>query len=127
MNSNSSYYFLVFIVIGVFALSVIPSLKKSFAQASRVLVINTLKKVQADMFYISIEQGDFYRACSGSAASANIELILETGNAISCTVSDNYQNMAVSAQLKAGEFYCVDSNGFSGEVYQSAQGGHCSN
>lgn len=124
---GQSYYFLIFLLIGIFALSSVPFLVGAFSHASDQIIIGNMKKVQADLFFYKIDQGSFYHACiKGDVTTLQYIVLLESSNGLSCSTTSDYQNIALTTQLNNGDLYCVDSSGFYGKIPQYYSSGYCS-
>jgi hypothetical protein len=126
---NSSYYFLIFIIISVSFLSAIPFIKKTFSKTSDSYIVSEMNRVQSNMYFYKKENNNYKYACIHSDVSMLITKVLyELGSGLSCTTSDNENNIALYATLHSGDIYCVDSSGL--RLYTNKTQkilGHCSN
>lgn len=115
--SSSFYYFLVFLVVGVFALSATPFILHAFASASETIIIENMKKAQTDLYFYDAEYGGFQYVCiAGNIVVLQNDLLLEYADGLSCTVSENYRNVSLYTTLNKGKKYCVDSLGYQGFI-----------
>ena len=128
-NTNKSYFFLIFIIIGVSAIAVIPSLKKSFSKASDTFIMEEMRRVQTDMFYYELDHGSFNGACiSGDFVMLQNKILLDSGAGLSCTTDKNKSRLSLYTKLSTGDTYCVDSEGEQGIVHHKLKPtGRCSN
>lgn len=125
---TQSHFFIIFLVIAAMAFATIPPVLKAFAKTSDTYVVSELKKAQSEMFFYELDNGSFKNACMrGEIGLVQSSVLIESGNAVSCTSSDKYKTIALRTELQSGEIYCVDSLGFLGFV-DSKKGlsGNCS-
>ncbi len=104
-------FFLIFILISVFALLSIPAIVKSFSKTTDKYLIAELKRAQAEMYFYEADHGNYKHAClSGLFGFNQYFLLEETGHAISCTVSPDLSSMSMFASLEEeGKFFCEGS------------------
>lgn len=125
---TQSHFFVVFLVIAVMAFAMVPPILKAFANTSDSYVIAELKKAQSEMFFYELDNGSFKNACiRGGIGLVQSTVLIESGNGVSCTSSNNYKSIALRTNLQSGELYCVDSLGFLGFVKgEKGLSGNCS-
>lgn len=128
LYQTESHFFMVFLTIAVMFFLAIPAVFSMFAQSKSKYVISELKRAQAEMFFYEIDNGDYKRACiSGFLGFSQSKLVLETGNGVSCVVSDDFRSLSMYTRLNKGDYFCVDSTGFSGITKNiSFKKGYCS-
>lgn len=117
-------YFLIFIIVGCLALSALPVLRHSFAQASDGYVQSQLKQIQGEMFFVS----DFAHTCYvGPVGSLVTELYRDSKRKIMCrTNTPENSEILVCGELDGGAFHCIDGKGTSCEIaYEPASGYNC--
>ena len=120
----------VIAIIAILSTIVLASLNQARSRARVAKLQSEMKNMQpqAELYYSSnLSYGDNGNDCSstsnifGTSVSENgTKALLDSISAYSapsCTVTDNGQKWAVSAQLPGSDsdFWCVDSSGFSGK------------
>ncbi len=126
MNYNlvQTTYFLIFIVIATTFIIAIPHVKTSLADASDAYATSQMKRIQAEMFFAEQKRGSFQHACySGSIGVLVQDLISEYGKKVICRTNNTYSEMIVYVELRAGDFFCVDSRGVSCNTAIEPRGG----
>ena len=125
---NSTYYFMVFVVLSISFLAAMPSIKNIFSKTSDAYIIAEMNRVQSNMYFYKKKNNNYKYACIHSDVSMLITKVLyELGSGLSCTTSDNENNIALYVKLNSGDIYCVDSNGL--QLYTNKKQktlGHCS-
>ncbi len=109
---NSSYYFLIFIVVGLFSLIGAVFAQKAIRKNQDAYLIARMQETQDDIIFHKSAYQDMAKACfSGEVSLLNIDLNYDLGNYASCFLSKDKKHLALVAELSSGEKYCVDTEG----------------
>ena len=129
LNNNSSYYFLIFIILGISGLAAIPSMLKAFSKTSDTYLMEEMKRVQTELMFYQLDNESFKNVCSGADFTIlQNKALLESHGGISCTTNTNKTQLSLYTTLKSKEVYCVDSEGNQGIIDSSfSPKGRCSN
>ncbi len=112
-----SSIFLIFIVISAMAFAALPALFDAFAKASDIVVIENMKRVQSEMYFYEIDNGNYRYACiGGDYIVLQNKILLESGNGLSCTTNELETSISLYTKLKSDKIYCVDSLGYQGYI-----------
>jgi len=121
MNYNlvQTTYFLIFIIIAVTAYIVTPVMYSSFTDASDLYAQSKINTIRGEMFFAQQKRGSFQYACySGPIGILVQDLVAEYSRRIVCRTNTDDSEMIVYTQLRSGEYYCIDSAGFSSSTYR---------
>ncbi len=126
---NSTYYFLIFLLIAASFFAALPFVRGAFSNYSDSYIISEMNRAQSDMYFYKRENGNFHYACIRSDIAMLISKALyELGSGLSCTTNDNEENLALYVTLRSGEIYCVDSSGTQSYIKDTEKPlGHCPN
>ncbi len=131
MNSSqpSHTFFLIFILIAVFAFLSLPFVFRLFADTTDHYLVAELNRAQAEMYFYQADHGNFEHACISGLFGFDQYLILDqTGHAVSCTISSDLTSMSMYTVLEDKDFvYCVDAQGVSKRMREKhLRSGYCS-
>lgn len=117
-------YFLVFIIIFSSMLSALPSIQRAFDRISYIYTQSTLKRIQAELFFVS----DFTNSCyNGNIGMIVRELYNYSDGKMVCrTNSPENSQIVVCSELEVGRYRCIDAAGLTCEFpYAPASGYSC--
>lgn len=120
-----SKFFIVFIAIAAMSFAAIPFMKNSFADASDSYIKSQMDRIQSEMLFIDQRKGVFKNVCTSGAVGGIVSTIIqENSKIVRCRTNKPIDSqMIVYAQLKSGQYYCVDSYGISCEISTEPRSG----
>lgn len=126
MNSRKGFtlveMLVVIAVIGIISTVALTALGPSRNKAKDTRVISNLQQVRAlaetvySNGYAALPAGQPIADNAGGILETNRDDIVANGGSLNVTKSVNNSNYSAYSSLLSGGFYCVDSNGFAGNL-----------
>ena len=103
----------------------LPIMKNSFADASDSYIRSQMDRIQSEMLFVEQRTGAFRNTCTSGAVGGIVSSIIQENNgSFRCRTNKPIDSqMIVYAELKSGEYYCVDSAGISCQISIEPQSG----
>ncbi len=122
---NSSYYFLIFLLIAVSFAAFLPSWKRTLAKTSQDVVRYHMDAFGSELLYEKEQGKDFSGTCVNPSAISLSYLAIEElpGVSLVCRENEDGESAAFFVEFGRGEWYCVDSYGYAGYVDEPTEPG----